>query len=673
MHPLLFDFEYGEFRDLEALHVGYYYGGQHLVVKGEDIHNKFAIFVWPYINNGIYYGRSELREIYDKWFAKNNIQKWRNMYVQNYGHPIIEALYDNETTSAAELADVKDMLDHMQEKNWVTNPAVRGADGKLMGKFQLNPIDFSRGGKDGGTDIINATHDKIDTQIKRKLLQPDKLGFSDVPGGSYNQSETQFEIQMKTIVYAQGRIEDCINKEIIRDLVDKNFPDVTEYPKMKFDRIESKMKYDAAAALVAAGVVPADAPWLRDLLNLPDHNEDLGETTDTSDIVHENAITDTKPETPDNTQGFPLANTPHAADPGQGIIMREGTESQPIVSAGNAGGPAGLYQIRQSASGMKSYFKKKGLEDVYDFDSKRKDLDHTEADFIKEWTAAHKKMSDDLVQAIKSKKILEDRDLSEFKNINIPKGRMKSLFTQYYAKLYLLGKINAITQIKKRHVKALANFTKGKYQTFTIDETNDDINWLDRAWIDSLLKPYGDMGVLSADDNQYLKNLREKAFYVTGETDDNIKEIFNILDDGLKSSKLPRDIIAEIEQQLSDDRKQYATTIARTNAADAYSRGEMNLYKSPDVAKTIEAYLYSAILDDDVCETCAALDNKVIQPEDMEEYIGPLHYNCRCTLIPIFVGEDEIEGDYFSGWKDDDSKFEDVDKNIDVANMKGAI
>ena len=40
-HSLLFDFEYDEFANLAVLHIAYYWGGQHIAVKGDDIEKKF--------------------------------------------------------------------------------------------------------------------------------------------------------------------------------------------------------------------------------------------------------------------------------------------------------------------------------------------------------------------------------------------------------------------------------------------------------------------------------------------------------------------------------------------------------------------------------------------------------------------------------------------------------
>ena len=81
--------------------------------------------------------------------------------------------------------------------------------------------------------------------------------------------------------------------------------------------------------------------------------------------------------------------------------------------------------------------------------------------------------------------------------------------------------------------------------------------------------------------------------------------------------------------------------IARTNMAEAYNSGRMNLYKSKEVGDFIVAYEYSAIMDDRTTEFCKEWDGEILPANDSR--IGannpPNHYQCRSVWIPITRGE----------------------------------
>ena len=708
LHPVLCDYEYDEFRNLSVLHIGYYWGGQHIAISGDDIYKKFLIFVYPYIKDGIYYGNSELKEVFNLWLAKQNILKWRNTYIQNYGMPIMQIIYDVDTTTDKERSDVQDMMGHLQEQQYLSVPAIKDlTTGELRPKIRIEPIKVTDSSGSQNTQIHERAIDQLDKMIKRKLLLPDKLGFSESPGGSYNQSDVQFDILMSVILFYLGRIEDVANKEIITQLVDYNFPGVHAYPRWEFDRIDNKLRGDMLQILIQNGVVAADEPWIRKYVNVPEAPEDIDPKTEeaiNSMIPQKNIAQGTGGTVPSTTvaQGYDSArafpkneNTPHQASPVQGHVENYGPGSQPVNIGAYAGqdprskawggregqpqqgspgpipggmaktdnghGPAPTPQWRT--------YTRKSIHDVYNFDAHRKDLDKNEADFIKEYNEVCQEMGENLVRQIQRKKIIEDKDLSSFKDIKIPKGDLKKLLTQYLAKMYLLGKANAIDQNKSRLKKARPQAFTKRY--FTIDETDDGIDWLDRTWIDNYLKEYGELGILTDEDKQYMKSLRDKAFYITGETEARMLKCFQIIDSGIKDGLMARDIISAIETQLSDDRQQYALTIARTNSAEAYNTAGMNLYMSDEVRPGVEAFLFSAIMDDVTTDICAENNGKIIYKDDSElsMYLPPLHFNCRSTFIPIFIGEENDPESYFYQYGD---KMDDIDHGVRPAAGFGA-
>jgi SPP1 gp7 family putative phage head morphogenesis protein len=233
----------------------------------------------------------------------------------------------------------------------------------------------------------------------------------------------------------------------------------------------------------------------------------------------------------------------------------------------------------------------------------------------------------------------------------------------YYAKMYILGKTNAIDQIEKRYAKAEYKAEYNNNEILRYKSTDDGV-WLDREWIDDYLKEYGELGILTKADITALKDLRQKAFYITGiEEEKVLKEVYHAIDSGLRSGQFASDIIANIENTIKEYGNKYALTIARTNSSDAYNTAQANLFMSDNVRPYIEAYMFSAIMDDNTTDICRGLDGQIIRQgdPDFKKYLPPLHFNCRSELVPIFINESENEDSYFYGYKDN---MKPIDKSI---------
>ena len=82
-------------------------------------------------------------------------------------------------------------------------------------------------------------------------------------------------------------------------------------------------------------------------------------------------------------------------------------------------------------------------------------------------------------------------------------------------------------------------------------------------------------------------------------------------------------------------------TIARTNITSAVNLARQDFFGSPELKGFVQAYEYSAILDDRTTEVCQHLNGKIMR--DFSYYTPPNHFNCRSILIPITV-LDEWDG-----------------------------
>ena len=746
-HPLFFDFEYDEFGNLKQVLVGRNFGFD-TKIDVETFNSKFIYMPYPYLKDGNYYGDSELKEIYAEWWQKYNITRWRGVYLQNFCMPVPKIIYDHNKTSATELNEIDAMFDNWQEMMRIKIPGVRDPKtGALIPKFEIT---FTDPGTKDGANQYNLTIDALDREISRKLLFPDKLGFTTDEAGSYSQSKKIFDIVLSNIKRIHARIEGVVYPKI-QQLIDLNFPmgEEDEYPYLKFDEVDEKMEANLLQILLNAKVIDKREKWLRAYLGLPEITQEEKaeiEEAQAEDQKRQQEIfgqqqqqgqrqwgntnndrnsqprssgedkSDTGKEKDQNKEEMKgeegqwiTVNGRHilvkTSDPnyryhetslqnidlirGQGLkphigVYGRGVYFSPTIGKGEASGEGIILRVSKKILSDKYEYgefpdegwaeKKIFPEDIdisfnkgvtwsplidkksnmkssdipVNFTRIQKQFDTYENDFIRDYDSIMKEQTDYIIKQIEGKGIVENGgDLEAMKKLRISKTELKKLLSLYHAKLFLNGKVDAIEEVDRRLAKS-SKLKRGEYVEFQIDNIEDE--WLDRDWIDRYLREYGDLGILTAEDKQYLKDLRDRAFFITGQTEERIlKEVYNAITNGLRAGTMAKTIIEQVRTSLDDDRQKYALTIARTNASDSYNTGRMNFFTSEQVVPYIEAYQYSAILDDKTTPFCREHDGQIIKKDDpdLARINPPNHYNCRSLLIPITIADADEEESYF--------------------------
>lgn len=590
-HSLFFDPVYDVFKNVRGMWIGRYYGG-HIQVVDQAFAEKFMLYVHPYAKDGNAYGQSDLMQIYPQFRAKQKIFNFRNERLESFGRPIPSAVFDQKAMQPDEVAGLQAQLEQFQNRKFFMVPGTMSKDGKLEGKVRIELLE-SNVGKGGSAtgDAWNQAIDQIDTAIARKLLVPDKLGMSESEGGSYALGKTQFDLFLSEIERSHDKLEDLFNMGLIKQMVDYNYK-VSAYPRLEFDKITRRIESQMLKILIDERVVDPRERWIRAHVGIPEiarlEKEELQKT----------------PPPP------PLGG----AQPQAATSLKR--KKQPCIDL-------------------------KRIEAHYN---------NNEEEFIAMYRSTHKEIAESLLKAIERKKIIEDKDLEAARNLKINKGEIKSLMQAYLAKMYILGKTDAISEITPR-LKALRIKVALKVKMAEID---DELNWLDKTWVDRFLKEFGDLGVLTSDDIEYLKQFRDMGFQVAGDMEDRlIKGIYHALVEGFQADLMGSEIVNQIKDFLDTDRERFATTIARTNASTAYNSGRMNLFTSDAVSDNIEAYEYSAIMDDATTEFCSDHNGEIIRADDPElgRVTPPNHFNCRSILIPIFAGDNDLDGGSYEGWE----------------------
>jgi SPP1 gp7 family putative phage head morphogenesis protein len=145
--------------------------------------------------------------------------------------------------------------------------------------------------------------------------------------------------------------------------------------------------------------------------------------------------------------------------------------------------------------------------------------------------------------------------------------------------------------------------------------------------------------------------LREKGeFYITKVLDqDVLNQVMTCLQNGILYDKSLKQIILDIEKDTKlvsllpkTDSSGRAVnipmrieTIVRTNNSSAMNTARTAMFNREEYKGFIEAFEYSAILDDRVTDICESLNGRI--RKDWGAYTPPNHFNCRSILVPVTI------------------------------------
>lgn len=94
-------------------------------------------------------------------------------------------------------------------------------------------------------------------------------------------------------------------------------------------------------------------------------------------------------------------------------------------------------------------------------------------------------------------------------------------------------------------------------------------------------------------------------------------------------------VIDKVTTYLENDTAVQLERYARTKFTEVINNARVEYFNDTGV---VDAYQYSAVLDDRTSDICAGLHGKIFKAGD--EPVPPLHFNCRSILVPITKYED---------------------------------
>jgi phage gp29-like protein len=206
---------------------------------------------------GNLYGNSILRTVYKHWFIKDKMYRFANIAYERYGTPFLVG----KVQDAKDVAKMRQLLSKI---NAMTGFAISGGDD--IKAIQGSNADF--------VGYIEHHDRKI---MEGMLVPPMLLGLSRGQSGSYALSGNQFDIFMIRLEALQRDLKALIEEEIIRPLIDLNFPNVKKYPAFNFKPLANEDIEKMARVfqmMIQAQVVAPSEEWIREELGFPVMSEE---------------------------------------------------------------------------------------------------------------------------------------------------------------------------------------------------------------------------------------------------------------------------------------------------------------------------------------------------------------------------------------------------------------
>jgi len=338
---------------------------------------KFIIYSYN-AEFGNWYGTSDLRAAYRSFFSKDLIIRFWNIYLERFGMPLTVGKYP-PGASKDEKEKLKTVLKNIQAKTSMTIPE----------GFVVELLEAARRGDAG----YNLAVEKHNIMIARAVLLPDLLGYSETKGGAYNLGEKHFDLFLWILENLRKDIEETvIDEQLIKPLVNDNYPDVEYYPKFKFNPLTAEDKEALLKVFISAvekGVV----------LPTKEDDEYIRQTT-----------------------GFPKR-------------AQQQNESQ--------------VKLKEYKAELKR--KPNKYEEKCNFYAIKRSLDEVEGEFVKDGQKIIQKMLDDLTSAIYRRKIIQDKNIKEIEKLDLKfLGDLRLLFKAGLKQVYKLGEKHARAEVKGR-------------------------------------------------------------------------------------------------------------------------------------------------------------------------------------------------------------------------------
>lgn len=566
---------------------------------------KLRFVVWCHEHEGDWSGRSELRAVY-RWSKKKDlVDKIWGVFLDRYANPTPIGHY-KRTAKKLEQLDVLGFLTRLSKKGAAVVPD----------DWDVKLLETARTGADFHEAIKYS-----DRMIARGVLLP-TLIMDEGESGAYALGAKHAD-NFTWVLDALGEdiSGEIMGDQIIAPLVDLNFADTYAYPRFVWDAW-SQDDVDklvlAFATMIDKGVLDPSEPFIRERLGWQEAAEI------DPDIIAERAA---------KKAAATAAAAPAGDRPGSG-------------TAGD--GAAGAAAHFASAPTRSPHTRK------FDRAATVAALDAIEGEAVAAMASATAEMHGSLLKSLAKSKIVEERRWGDVDALQLRGGadfrraaeRMLGLTLHTGFETALREVNSGLEAVGGKPIKldlagnGKINFTAHRAAEFTYRDTLDDVV----AAFARKIPIQRDLLV------QYTR----EAFTISGvHRDKLLTEAQGLIRRAIRRGASSVEVRAElgdlfrpylevpgaVDPALADPWR--LDTIARSNMAEAFNTGRWNLFMHPEVRDFIQAFEYSAIMDENTTAFCESWNGKVLLRDDVHWSMinPPNHHKCRSVLIPIVSGE----------------------------------
>ena len=546
---------------------------------------KFVHFTYGAMFNNPY-GTSDLEAAYRPWFHKDNAYRYLGMLLERFGIPPMFGLYNPESYA-----------EPMQRKlETIFNKLQAGSSGLIP---RQKKDDLEMWSPELAGQISNAfipAFQMYNQDIAKALLMPGLLGMTaDNTQGSFARAQVHFDAFMLVVEDLRKELENCINEQIVTQLMLLNFPEREEGdPYFEFLPLTDDVRLELLntwQGLTGSGVVtkqPEDERHIRELLKFPELDEAYERSP---------APPPALPPTPDERPLGP---------PAQGA----GGGDQPMTP-----------KEREAMMANAKRWKKPTPKQI------KKYQEQTQRPL----TAAERRVN--FAQVVSEMDGLEQEGIRKLKAVLMD---TEAEYARLIREDLADGQLDTVTELT-----AAPN-------AGSVGRTLEGV--LIEALGDGRAQVVSELGRVSFADytpRDALEYLRTKAVEVGGILDARILgQVKQMLLTALKSGEpLPttinrlQELFVPYTQATGESLSPFLLeNIVRTNLTDALNQGRLAQARQADTG-FVTGYLYSAIIDSRTTEVCQLLDGKFFDKDDpdIDRLTPPRHFSCRSILVPLTV------------------------------------
>jgi SPP1 gp7 family putative phage head morphogenesis protein len=577
----------------------------YLPVEKFVIHTYNPQFGWPH-------GVSDLRDVYKHYWSKDFLLKWWNIYMETFGMPLRVAKYPKgayptaDGTNKASQNGLQAALQSIMNNSCITLPA----------DIELEFKEASLGGAVGFQKAIEY-HDKmIKTGILGETLTS---GTGGAGGSSYALAKVQSETKEDAVERLRTTICDTVmGEQIIKSLVDLNYPGVKRYPKFSLTPRSARFTAFTAADIVALQsikfITPDDYNMLRDKMGMP-----------------------------------PMAVIPEV----------EEVEPPPPTVPPTDPAPAPENEIVEHAKAATLNRAPNKYEKRCDFKKMDADMNAVNEQLITDLSAIVQTMKNKMIAYLPkifkgSKVALADINSLKLIGLDAMAKTIKATYLDVYQQQteIMLDEIGGeITFAKADDVIAgdelgvkmiLADRVNAAAEIAQIAQWKETKNWKAmKAW--KLRKAAEIAG-----------NVEAQAFWLTDTINMGLLQgvkgaIAAGVQNGADVNSMVKAVGGIFEKYIARGEianKEIASAarleaIVRTNTTRVFATSRLQALRENAATGNYPAAEFTAILDDRVSDVCEELDGQVYMLDDpiWGTITPPLHYNCRSTIVGVHVDD----------------------------------